>query len=129
MGRSLVPTVDLGQVEGAFVQGLGWLTCEELVWSPEGHLLTHSPSTYKIPAAGDAPLDFRVRLLERAPQDGVIHGSKAVGEPPLMLAIGVVSALRHALGSFARPGQEVQLGLPCTPEAVLRAIHALSTEP
>lgn len=120
VGRSLVPTIDRGQVEGGFVQGLGWLTCEELVWDARGRLLTYGPSTYKIPAIGDCPEDFRVTLLERADQDNTIHGSKAVGEPPFMLALSVVAALRHAVAAFG-PG-EVQLQIPCTPEALLRAI-------
>jgi xanthine dehydrogenase large subunit len=124
VGDSLVPTVDRGQIEGGFVQGAGWLTCEELVWDERGHLLTHSPSTYKIPAIGEAPSDFRVRLLERAPQEGVVHGSKAVGEPPLMLAISVVTALRHAISSFGVRGEDVELRVPCTPEAILRAIES-----
>lgn len=124
VGHSLVPSIDRGQVEGAFLQGLGWLTCEELVWDEKGHLRTHSPDTYKIPAVGEAPVDFRVHLLDRAAQDDVIHGSKAVGEPPFMLGIGVVSALRHAIAGFASENkQEVSLGLPATPEAVLRAIE------
>ncbi|MEW5853253.1 MAG: xanthine dehydrogenase molybdopterin binding subunit [Myxococcota bacterium] len=128
VGDSLIPTIDRGQVEGAFIQGLGWLTCEEVLFDAKGRLLTHSPSTYKIPAVGEAPEDFRVSLLERAPQDGVIHGSKAVGEPPLMLAIGVIGALRHAVGAFADAGTEVELRLPATPESILRAVeHAKAT--
>lgn len=121
VGNPLVPSIDVGQVEGGFMQGFGWLSMEELVWR-DGHLLTHGASTYKIPAAGDAPEDFRVRLLERAPQPGVIHGSKAVGEPPFMLAIGFVTALRHAIASLGPPGRAVHLEVPCTPEAVLRAV-------
>ncbi|MCB9788493.1 MAG: xanthine dehydrogenase molybdopterin binding subunit [Deltaproteobacteria bacterium] len=122
VGASLVPGIDLGQVEGGFVQGLGWLTMEEVLFDANGRGLTTGPSTYKVPAVGDVPSDFRVSLLERAPQPGVIHGSKAVGEPPLMLAISVVTALRHAIAAFGRPGYEVQLAPPCTPEAILRAI-------
>jgi xanthine dehydrogenase large subunit len=121
VGDSLVPTIDRGQIEGAFIQGLGWLTGEEVLFDGEGRLLTHGPSTYKIPSAGDAPADFRVALLDRAPQPEVVGGSKAVGEPPFMLAIGVIGALRHAVGAF-RGGGEVELRLPCTPEAILRAI-------
>ena len=121
VGASLVPTIDLGQVEGAFVQGMGWLTCEELVWDDQGRLRTPGPSTYKIPAAGDVPREFRVALLQRAPQDEVIHGSKAVGEPPFMLALGVVGALRQAVASFGP--RAVSLSLPATPEALLRAIE------
>jgi len=128
VGRSLVPTVDRGQVEGAFIQGIGWLTREELIWSPDGVLKTHSPDTYKIPAVGDAPPDFRVRLLDGADQPDVIHGSKAVGEPPLMLAISVVGALRHAIRAFApnsTAANAIDLRVPCTPEAVLRAIGSV----
>ncbi|MCB9566694.1 MAG: xanthine dehydrogenase molybdopterin binding subunit [Myxococcales bacterium] len=123
VGNSLVPTIDRGQIEGGFVQGLGWLTCEEVLWDDKGRLLTHGPSTYKIPAIGDVPVDFRVELLSRADQGSVIHGSKAVGEPPFMLAIGVVTALRQAIATWGRPGQEVELAIPCTPEAILRAIE------
>jgi xanthine dehydrogenase large subunit len=121
VGDSLVPTIDIGQVEGGFVQGVGWLTCEEVLVTADGHPVTLGPSTYKVPAIGDVPLDFRVELLRGAPQPGVIGGSKAVGEPPIMLAIGVITALRHAIGGFG-PG-EVELGLPATPEAILRAVE------
>jgi xanthine dehydrogenase large subunit len=123
VGSSLVPTIDRGQVEGGFIQGMGWLTCEEVLIDAKGRLLTHSPDTYKIPALGDVPEDFRVALLERAPQEATIHGSKAVGEPPLMLAIGAVTALRHAIGAFGPPRTEVQLASPATPEALLRAVE------
>ncbi|MBA3549703.1 MAG: xanthine dehydrogenase molybdopterin binding subunit [Nannocystis sp.] len=123
VGRSLLPNIDRGQIEGGYIQGLGWLTCEELVWDPRGHLLTHGPSTYKIPAVGDAPEDFRVTLLSSAPQVNVIHGSKAVGEPPLMLAISVIAALRHAIAGFGEVGVAPRLAIPCTPEAILRAIE------
>ncbi|MFO0724397.1 MAG: xanthine dehydrogenase molybdopterin binding subunit [Myxococcota bacterium] len=127
VGRSLVPTIDRGQIEGAFVQGLGWLTTEEVIFDAAGQLKTHSPDTYKIPAIGDVPLDFRVALLEQAEEPKVIHGSKAVGEPPLMLAISVVSALREAIAAFGDGRlDQVDLKVPATPEAVLRAIEALS---
>ncbi len=130
VGHSLVPTIDRGQIEGAFIQGLGWLTCEELVWSTDGTLRTHSPDTYKIPAMGEAPPRMTVHLLERAEQPGVIHGSKAVGEPPLMLAISVVSALRETVAAFAttedaRRRAVAGLRAPCTPEAVLRGVEGL----
>ncbi|MCA9569229.1 MAG: xanthine dehydrogenase molybdopterin binding subunit, partial [Myxococcales bacterium] len=104
VGSSLSEDIDKGQVEGAYVQGLGWLTFEELVFDDRGFLTTHSPSTYKIPAIGDVPEDFRVSLLERAPQDGVIYGSKAVGEPPFMLAIGTHHAISRAVSAFGPPG-------------------------
>ncbi|MCA9550470.1 MAG: xanthine dehydrogenase molybdopterin binding subunit [Myxococcales bacterium] len=122
VGDSLVPTIDRGQIEGAFIQGLGWLTCEELVTDAQGRLRTHSPDTYKIPALGEAPPDFRVALLTGATQHDVVHGSKAVGEPPFMLALGVVTALRHAVAAFLPAGAEVGLKVPATPEAVLRAV-------
>jgi xanthine dehydrogenase large subunit len=124
VGASLSPGIDRGQIEGGFMQGWGWLTCEELVTDAKGFLKTHSPDTYKIPAFGDAPQDFRVNLLSSAPQPDVIYGSKAVGEPPLMLALSAVAALRHAIGAFGPSGFEVQLSIPCTPEAVLWAIEA-----
>ena len=99
VGNSLSPDLDRGQIEGAFVQGAGWLTCEDLQWNKDGVLLTHSASTYAIPAFSDAPLDFRVNLLTDAAQSTTIHGSKAVGEPPFMLAISVREALRDALSN------------------------------
>jgi xanthine dehydrogenase large subunit len=125
-GDSLNPAIDLGQIEGGFVQGMGWLTAEELVWDDAGRLSTHAPSTYKIPTAGDVPEDFRVRLMQGQPnRAATIYRSKAVGEPPLMLAISVFHALRDAVasvgGRFARPA----LDAPATPERVLRAIEAL----
>jgi xanthine dehydrogenase molybdopterin-binding subunit B len=116
-GRSLVPGIDRGQVEGAFIQGMGWLTMEETRFGPDGRGLTVGPSTYKIPAVGDTPADLRVALLERADQPGTIGKSKAVGEPPFMLGIAVPAALRHALLGVA-PG-EVELALPATGEALL----------
>jgi xanthine dehydrogenase large subunit len=122
VGASLVPSIDVGQVEGGFIQGLGWLTSEEVLFDGQGRLVTHSPDTYKIPAVGDAPEDFHVRLLERAPQEDTVHGSKAVGEPPFMLALGVVTALRHAVSAFGRVGEPVTLASPATPEALLRAV-------
>lgn len=123
VGASLVPTVDRGQVEGGFIQGWGWLTIEELRIDARGVLRTHSPDTYKVPAFGDAPVDFRVALLENAAQDDVIHGSKAVGEPPFMLALSAVDALRQAVAAFGPGGREVELAIPCTPEAVLFAVE------
>jgi xanthine dehydrogenase large subunit len=122
VGTSLTPDIDRGQVEGAYVQGLGWLTMEEILHAPDGRLITSGPSTYKIPAIGDVPTDLRVALLERAPQPQVVHGSKAVGEPPFMLAISAWTALRHAIGSVGPAGREVELAVPATPEAILRAL-------
>ncbi len=127
VGNSLVPTIDRGQVEGGFIQGVGWLTCEEVRFDEKGFLRTHSPDTYKIPAFGDAPLEFNVALLQNAPQADVIHGSKAVGEPPLMLALAVVAALRDAVTAFGPKGREVDLPMPCTPEALLFAVEKQKT--
>ena len=123
VGESLNPGVDRGQIEGAFVQGVGWLTGEELKWGKDGRLLTHSASTYQIPSIGDAPSRFIVTLLPNAAQDGVIHGSKAVGEPPLMLAISVREAIRDAVAAFGAAGGEVALASPATHEAILAAIR------
>jgi xanthine dehydrogenase molybdopterin binding subunit len=117
VGDSLNPAIDRGQIEGGFVQGMGWLTSEELKWDLKGKLLTHSASTYAIPAFSDAPPDFRVALLTEATQPNTIHGSKAVGEPPLMLAISVREAIRDAVGAFEIE-KDFLLPSPCTGEAV-----------
>jgi xanthine dehydrogenase molybdopterin-binding subunit B len=124
VGDSLNPGVDRGQIEGGFVQGMGWLTSEELKWDNQGRLLTHSASTYQIPAMSDAPMEFNVTLLPRAAQPNTIHGSKATGEPPLMLAFSVREALRDAVASFGAPGGEVRLASPATGEAIFAAIQA-----
>ncbi len=121
-GDSLNPGVDRGQIEGGFVQGMGWLTGEDLRWNADGVLLSHSASTYQIPAFSDAPPDFRVALFPNAEQPNVIHGSKAVGEPPLMLAISVREAIRDAVAAFSSDRGEVPLASPATPEAVFMAI-------
>jgi xanthine dehydrogenase large subunit len=125
VGESLNEVIDRGQIEGGFVQGMGWLTCEELVWGSNGRLLTDAPSTYKIPTAGDVPVDFRLDLYRRTrpPGTDVIYGSKAVGEPPLMLAFCVREALRDAVAAFGQGGI-VELAAPATPEAIFRAIRA-----
>jgi xanthine dehydrogenase molybdopterin binding subunit/xanthine dehydrogenase small subunit len=125
VGESLHPGIDRGQIEGGFIQGFGWLTSEEVVWNEKGHLLSHGASTYQIPTIGDAPAEFHVAFLENATQPGTIHGSKAVGEPPLMLAISAREAIRNAIAAAApRPG-EIPLASPATCEAVFRAIHAM----
>ncbi len=113
-----------GQIEGGFVQGCGWLTSEELVWNAKGELLTHSPDTYKIPAVGDIPEIFNVAFLSEATQANVIHGSKAVGEPPLMLALSVREAIRDAVAAFGESGGDVPLASPSTCEAISNAIAA-----
>jgi len=124
VGTSLNPLVDRGQIEGGFVQGTGWLTMEEFLWSEDGRPLTVAPSTYKIPTVHDVPEAFSVHLLERAAQEGVIFGSKAVGEPPFMLALSVREALRAAVAAFG-DGTEVVLASPATPEAILRAVEGV----
>ena len=121
VGRSINPAIDIGQIEGGFVQGMGWLTTEELVYDDKGRLLTHAPSTYKIPVASDVPADFRVALFDGANREDTIYRSKAVGEPPLMLGISVFAAIADAIHA-ARPGQPVALDAPATPEAVLKAL-------
>ncbi|WDF73125.1 xanthine dehydrogenase molybdopterin binding subunit [Novosphingobium sp. KACC 22771] len=125
-GRSLNPAIDLGQVEGGFVQGMGWLTTEELVFHPDGRLLSHAPSTYKIPTASDRPAHMDIRLWERGENvEPTIHRSKAVGEPPFMLAISVFSALSEAVMAAA-PGVGLPaLDAPATPERILQAIAEL----
>ncbi len=121
VGRSLNPAIDQGQIEGGFVQGLGWLTTEELWWNEAGRLMTHAPSTYKIPTARDVPEHFDVRLWERGEnREETVHRSKAVGEPPLMLAISAFMALRDAIASLAA-GHGPRLDAPATPERVLWA--------
>ena len=123
-GNSLNPAIDLGQVEGGYVQGLGWLTMEELWWDDAGRLRTHAPSTYKIPTARDLPADFRVRLVHgRANPAQTVYRSKAVGEPPFMLAISGWLALKDAVVAAAGT-QRVRLDAPATPERVLLAIEA-----
>jgi xanthine dehydrogenase large subunit len=126
VGTSLNPAIDIGQIEGGFLQGVGWLTSEELWWDERGQLRTHAPSTYKIPAAGDWPADVRVRLLESTPnREDTIFRSKAVGEPPLMLAISVFHAIRDAVASCGAAGARPNLTAPATPESILRAIDWL----
>jgi xanthine dehydrogenase large subunit len=125
VGKSLNPAIDLGQIEGGFAQGMGWLTTEELWWDAGGTLRTHAPSTYKIPTASDMPPDWRVRMLESADNlEDTIYRSKAVGEPPLMLALSVFFAIKDAVAAVGG-GAAPRLDAPATPEAVLRAIEEL----
>ncbi len=127
-GRSLNPAIDLGQIEGAFVQGMGWLTTEELWWDAQGRLRTHGPSTYKIPGSRDVPPIFNARILADAPNpEATIFHSKAVGEPPLMLAISVYLAIRDAVASLAGHRLAPRLDAPATPECVLAAIDDIRT--
>ncbi|KAA0968631.1 xanthine dehydrogenase molybdopterin binding subunit [Aureimonas fodinaquatilis] len=126
VGRSLNPALDLGQIEGGFVQGMGWLTMEELWWDAKGRLRTHAPSTYKIPTANDRPDDLRLRLWEKGRnRAATIHRSKAVGEPPFMLALSVFSALADAVLAAGGYKNFPELDAPATPERILRAVQAV----
>ena len=125
VGRSLNPAIDIGQIEGGFVQGVGWLTSEELVWNRDGLLATHAPSTYKIPTANDCPDVFNVALYDAPNAFDTIHRSKAVGEPPLLLAFSVFLAIRDAVAACGEDRVDPQLRAPATPEAVLDAIDGL----
>jgi len=128
VGASINPAIDIGQIEGAFVQGMGWLTTEELVWNEQGRLLSNNPATYKIPAINDAPEDFRVALVPNAPNpERTIYNSKAVGEPPFMLGMAVWSALKDAVASVADYKVSPKLDTPATPERVLFAVEALKS--
>ena len=122
VGRSINPAIDVGQIEGGFVQGMGWLTTEQLVWNDKGYLSTHAPSTYKIPTAGDVPEHFKVDLWPEPNREDNVFGSKAVGEPPFMLAISVYEALRDAVARARGDGAAVRLTAPATAENVLRAL-------
>ncbi|QRX84078.1 xanthine dehydrogenase molybdopterin binding subunit [Glaciimonas sp. PAMC28666] len=124
-GASLNPALDIGQVEGAFIQGMGWLTTEELWWNKDGKLMTHAPSTYKIPAISDCPQDFRVQLFKNRNVEDSIHRSKAVGEPPLLLPFSVFFAIRDAVASVAGHRYNPPLNAPATSEAILNAITAV----
>lgn len=124
-GRSLNPEIDIGQIEGGFVQGMGWLTTEELVYSDDGRLMTTGPATYKIPAVSDCPPDLRVTLLPDSPnREATVFHSKAVGEPPLMLGMAVWSALRDAVSSLTDYRFSPPMDPPATPEKVLAAVTA-----
>jgi xanthine dehydrogenase large subunit len=121
VGSSINPAIDIGQIEGGFIQGVGWLTTEQLVWNDKGYLATHAPSTYKIPATGDVPAHFKIELWPEANREDNVFGSKAVGEPPLMLAISVWEAIRDAVAALGGK-QPVQMKAPATAENVLAAM-------
>jgi xanthine dehydrogenase large subunit len=129
VGRSINPAIDIGQIEGGFVQGMGWLTTEQLVWDERGRLATHAPSTYKIPATGDIPAHLHVDLWPEPNREDNVFGSKAVGEPPFMLAISVFEALRDAVAQARGDGAAVTLQAPATAEAVLTALSAPAGPP
>jgi len=128
-GNSINPAIDTGQVEGAFIQGMGWLTMEELWWNKEGKLMTSAPSTYKIPAVNDCPADFRVRLFKNANHEDTILRSKAVGEPPLLLPFSVFFAIRDAVASVADDRVNPPLNAPATAEEILNAVEHVKTQP
>ncbi|MES2048626.1 MAG: molybdopterin cofactor-binding domain-containing protein, partial [Pseudomonadota bacterium] len=125
-GQSLNPAIDIGQVEGAFIQGMGWLTTEELWWNQGGKLMTHAPSTYKIPAISDCPEDFRIKLFDNRNVQDSIHRSKAVGEPPLLLPFSVFFAIRDAVASVAGYKFNPPLNSPATSETILRSVEAVT---
>ncbi len=128
VGDSINPAIDIGQVEGGYIQGMGWLTSEELKWDQNGKLLSANPATYKIPTAHDLPAVFNVELLQNAPNiANTIFRSKAVGEPPLMLAISVWCAIYNAIASLANKNQKINLEAPATPENIIKAIERLKT--
>ena len=125
VGRSINPAIDRGQIEGAYIQGMGWLTMEECIWDKKGKLLTHGPSTYKIPVAGDVPEHFKVSLFDGQNVKPTPYRSKAVGEPPLMLALSAYFALRDAVAATAGNGQVLSMDAPATPERILLAVEQL----
>ena len=130
VGDSLSPLIDIGQIEGGFVQGAGWLTLEDLRWDTSdkpsrGRLATQAASTYKLPSFSEMPEVFNIALLDKAHEEGAVYGSKAVGEPPLMLAFSVREALREAIAGFGPAGTSVELASPATPEAVFWALEAV----
>lgn len=127
VGTSLNPAIDIGQIEGGFIQGMGWLTSEDLKWGPDGRLLSNNPATYKIPAIGDTPEVFNVELYPRANDEDTIYHSKAVGEPPLMLGMAVWCALKDAVSSLSDYQLDPDLPPPATPERVLDAIVQIQT--
>jgi xanthine dehydrogenase large subunit len=130
VGQSINPALDIGQVEGAFIQGMGWLTSEELWWHPQsGKLMTHAPSTYKIPTASDCPADFRVKLFQNQNVEDTVYRSKAVGEPPLLLPFSVFLAIRDAVSSVGQHKVDPPLRAPATPEAILDAVDAVKAAP
>ncbi len=128
VGNSILKGIDIGQVQGAFIQGVGWVTTEELKWDKEGHLLTHSPDTYKIPTVSDIPKVFNVELLENAPNVGTIRQSKAVGEPPFMLAFFVWLAIKDAISAVKNHQIEPEITLPMTAEQILLSIDKLTKQ-
>ncbi len=128
VGQSINPAIDIGQIEGGFVQGMGWLTTEELTWDNKGNLASNSPANYKIPTAHDLPKQWQVKLFDRKNEEQTIYNSKAVGEPPFMLAASVWCAINNAVASLVDYKQNPDLTMPATPEAVLKAVMRLQGE-
>ena len=128
VGDSLNPKIDLGQVEGGFIQGVGWCTTEEVKWDKKGKLLNHSPDTYKIPTIHDIPEDFRVDLLKGAPHPDTIRKSKAVGEPPFMLAFSVWLAIKDAISAVGYHRFEPEFSLPATNEVILKSVERIKNQ-
>ncbi|WP_201556222.1 xanthine dehydrogenase molybdopterin binding subunit [Psychrobacter sp. 72-O-c] len=122
VGQSINPAIDVGQIEGGFIQGMGWLTAEELTWDKKGNLASNSAANYKIPTAHDLPKQWQVKLFERKNEEQTIYNSKAVGEPPLMLAASVWCAINNAIASLGDYKKNPELTMPATPEAVLKAV-------
>ena len=125
VGASLNPALDVGQVEGGFIQGMGWLTTEELWWKPDGKLMTHAPSTYKIPTVNDTPAEVNVKLFKNRNAEDSIHRSKAVGEPPLLLPFSVFFAIRDAVASVADYRFNPPMNAPATAEEILKGVRAV----
>jgi len=127
-GRAINPAIEKGQIEGGFVQGAGWLTIEEVKWKPNGELITHSPSTYKIPGVSDMPEKFNVKILKNLNKENVINKSKTTGEPPLMLAMSVFFAIKDAIASVGNYTRIPELNAPATPEAILLSLNDLKSK-
>lgn len=125
VGHSLNPAIDRGQIEGGFIQGMGWMTTEELVWDDSGRLLSNNPATYKIPTIEDMPPVFNVELFQQPNPKHTIYHSKAVGEPPFMLGMSVWCALRDAVSSLSDYQVNPQIDVPATPERVLTAVTSI----
>ena len=129
VGNSINPEIDIGQIEGGYIQGVGWLTCEELKWNDNGKLVSDSAATYKIPAVSDAPDTFNVRLMKNNPnEEATVFRSKAVGEPPLMLGISAWSAIRDAIGAVTEHAFFPPLNAPATPEEILRTVNVVKNK-
>ena len=129
VGQSINPAIDIGQIEGGFIQGMGWLTTEELSWDKKGNLASNAAANYKIPTAHDLPKQWQVKLFDRKNEEQTIYNSKAVGEPPLMLAASVWCAINNAIASLGNYKKNPELTMPATPEVVLKAVMRMQGEP